>query len=83
MADYKMHIIHDDASKVQTRTFRDNPEDYAPTLMAIELQKYHYDTPFQTLVDMVERNASRMGYQMAFCDEQYTLVVTEIRRNTI
>lgn len=77
MADYKVHIIGTDGT-VQTRTNRNNPEDFHHHLIALQLVKLHRSTPFQTLLEISEKHACRMGYQTALVDEDYTVVVTEL-----
>lgn len=78
MARFRLTTIHADATTIRHKTHRDVPEDWAATLIALELGRIHNDVPLGTLVDLVERQGSRMARQMAFVDEDRTFVVTEI-----
>jgi len=78
MTNYRVHIISSDGVNVSRRTENNRPDDFAFVLIATELAAYHKDVMMQTLIGMVEDHCCRMGYQVAFVDEDFTVVVTEL-----
>jgi len=76
---YRVVEINNDG-KISTRT-EVGPEDWASDLIALRLIVAHniYHLSFCELVELVNTQGCAFGYQRAFCDENCTIVVTELR----
>jgi len=77
---YKVTTITDDG-KITTKT-EHGPEDWSHDLIALQLLTKHSSLahqPFMTICELVAEQSAHMGYQVAFVDENMTIVVTEMR----
>jgi len=75
MADYRITIVTDEG-KIENRTTKGNPDNYETTIIALELNKIHPNTPFMQLIDIAENHSHAMGFQRAMVDEDRTIIVT-------
>ena len=75
--DYRITCA-DDVGYITRTTERGCPKNWEATLIAMRIVR-RQDAPLIRLMDMVDRDCSRMGNQVAFVDEDCTYVVTRLQ----
>ena len=75
MAKYKITTVQADGT-VRSRREVSTSDDHA-TLIGLALCKMHEGLSLDSAYDLVTKEGSHFGRQMAFCDDDCTIVVTE------